>query len=212
MKGNLARAVMPYRFLIAAAVLAAIFCLMPIHVDAPETQDTPNLAQTQQEDRQVIAAQSTQAPAIPGVPVGADLSERTQSGAYLHRTVRYTPCGHSVQRREALPAQLCGLSQAALESALGDVIPGARMTGFTAQEVDVALEMEIPCPLHWMLRTGENGKLQVLQNTAGEALSVVRETQISPALLEEDTRAQLLDGMIFDDVQQLEGYLESLES
>lgn len=208
MKGNVMRAVMQYRFLIAAAVLATVFCLLPIHVDAPET---PQMLTDEEEKMQAIAEQETQEAGVPGVPAGADLSERTQSNAYLHRMATYT-CGHSVQRREALPAQLCGLTQAAMESTLGNVIPGAKMTGFTAQEVDIALQIGIPCPLHWVLKAGEDGKLQVLQNTTGESLSIVRETPIEHAQLAQEERMQLLDGMVFDDVQQLEGYLESLES
>ena len=63
--------------------------------------------------------------------VGADLSERTAADGYLHRTLYYAPCGHSVQRREALPAQLTGLSRQALEKEIGSVIPGAAVTGFS---------------------------------------------------------------------------------
>lgn len=198
----------PYRFLIVAAILAAFFCLLPIHADAPEQGGARVAQQTQQ---QALVPDATQLPGIPGVPAGADLSERTQENAYLHSTLRYL-CGHSVQRREALSAQLVGLSRAAMEEKIGSVIPGARITGFSAQEVDIALELDIPCPLHWVLKSGENGKLQVLQNTTGEALSVVRETDIAYAGLTPQAQEDLLEGMIFDDVQLLEGYLENLDS
>ena len=209
MKGNILRAVTPYRFLIAAAVLAAIFCLLPVQVDAPEEQSGELLAQEQTAPQ--LAAQATALPGVPGLPVGADLSERTQENAYLHRTATYS-CGHSVQRREQLPTRLCGLSRTALEAEIGEVIPGAHVTGFSAQEVDIAIALNLPCPLHWVLRAGEGGKLEVLQNVTGEALSVVRETEIEQGLLDADTQAALHEGMVFDDVQQLEGYLESLDS
>ena len=185
----------PYRFLIAAAVLAAILCLFPARVDAPET---------------TIAAQQT--PQV-GHPVGADLSERTADGCLLHRTICYAPCGHSVQRREELPARLTGLSRQALEKEIGSVIPGAAVTGFSASEVDVSRSLGIPCPLHWVLRAGEDGMLQVMQNTTGEALTAVRGSDVPLALAPQEDRAQLLaDGLVFDDVQALEGYLESLSS
>ena len=74
------------------------------------------------------------------------------------------------------------------------------------------MEMAIPCPLHWVLRKGENGRLQVLQNMTGEALSVVRESDEAFDLLPGEAQEQLLEGMVFDDVQMLEGYLESLGS
>jgi len=193
----------PYRFFLAAAALAALMCMFPVYVDAPVQSAV---------HRQEGEADETDAGERTGLAAGADLSERTQSHAYLHRTTTYAPCGHSVQRREKLPAQLVGLTRAALESALPGVIPGAAVTGFSQDEVDIALSADIPCPLHWVLRTGENGMLQVLQNRNGEALSVVRETDVGAACAGEQETAALLEGKIFDDVQALEGYLESISS
>jgi len=184
----------PYRFFLAAAVLAAILCLFPAKVDAPE---------------QMTAQQET---ADGGQTVGADLSERTGAEGYLHRTLHYAPCGHSVQRREKLPAQLVGLTRAALESALPGVIPGAAVTGFSSSEVDIAVSMDIPCPLHWVLRAGDDGLLHVLQNRNGEALETVRETDIPLGRVSEAEVEAVREGKVFDDVQALEGYLESLSS
>ncbi|MBR2943206.1 MAG: hypothetical protein IKB82_07395 [Clostridia bacterium] len=188
----------PYRFLIAAAALAAFMCMFPVYVDAPVQSA-------------VYHGEEAGKPQA-GLAAGADLTVRTQSHAYLHRTTTYLPCGHSVQRRETLPAALAGLSRAALEQEMGDVLPGARITGFSAQEVDVAIGLDMPCPLHWVLIAGENGRLQVQRNLTGEKLETVRQTDIEQALLDETTRGDLLEGLVFDDVQALEGYLESLSS
>ena len=145
-----------------------------------------------------------------GIPAGIDLSARTQSGCMLHRTLFYAPCGHSVQRREPMPAQLIGLSWQALEAEIGDVLPGAMITGFSASEVDATFSMPIPCPLHWVLDAGESGSLVVLQNRDGEALSTVRETDVPLDRLTQEQRAAL--PQLYDDVQALEGVLESLGS
>ncbi len=208
----------PYRFLIAAGVMAALLCLFPAKVDEQQEAqgEGQNIAAAGEEigPAPVSSAlpQGTNTPVLPGLPAGADLSERTQSGGYLHRTLYYTPCGHSVQRRETLPAQLVGLSRQALEKQIAEVIPGAAVTGFSASEVDVALSAEIPCPLHWVLRGGEDGMLCVMQNISGEALEVVRRTDIPTREAPQDERAALVQGRMFDDVQALEGYLESLSS
>ena len=186
----------PLRFFFAAAVLAAILCLYPAKVDAPQ-------------EAQMLAVQATEPP-VQELPVGADLSERTDARSFLHTTLYYAPCGHSVQRRERLPAQLTGMSRELLEKEIASVIPGAQVTGFSAAEVDISRSADIPCPLHWMLRTGEDGMLHVLQNRNGESLAVVRATDV-PAARAGDT-ARLLQGLIFDDVQALEGYLESISS
>ena len=208
----------PYRFLIMAGVLAALLCLFPARVEEPQEMkmEEQNVASAQTEigaaPVETLFPQGTNTPVLPGLPAGADLSERTGSGCYLHRTLYYAPCGHSVQRRDKMPAQLVGLSREALEAQIAGVIPGAAVTGFSASEVDIALSTEIPCPLHWVLRGGEDGMLVVMQNVSGEALEVVRKTEVFTRDAPEDDLAALLQGRMFDDVQALEGYLESLSS
>lgn len=189
----------PYRFLAAAALIALLLCLLPVRVDAPG----------QAESMQRAEAPS---PSPQGVAAGIDLSERTGSACLLHRTLYYAPCGHSVQRRESLPAALMGLTRTALCAQLESALPGATLTGFSAQEVDVAQELSIPCPLHWVLRVGEDGCLAVAQNLTGEALTVVRTTELRASSLTDEAQAELAGDLIFDDVQTLEGYLESLAS
>ena len=188
----------PYGFLLMAAALAAMLCLFPVQAGEPQegTAIAAGEAETMQE----------------GMPVGADLSQRTGERCALHKTTCYAPCGHSVQQRMTLPAQLRGLTRTALEEALPGVLAGAQVTGFSADEVDVSVSMEIPCPLHWVLVGGEEGMLCILQNRTGETLSVVRESDIPFSLVPKEDRDALAEGRIFDDVQVLEGYLESLSS
>ena len=122
----------PLRFFFAAAVLAAILCLYPAKVDAPQ-------------EAQMLAVQATEPP-VQELPVGADLSERTDARSFLHTTLYYAPCGHSVQRRERLPAQLTGMSRELLEKEIASVIPGAQVTGFSAAEVDIFAQRGYPLP------------------------------------------------------------------
>lgn len=188
-----------YRYLLIIVLVAALLCLMPARgADAPN-EKKPQTAATQ-------SVESAEAPA------GADLSAQTNRETYLHRTLYYAPCGHSVQRREKLPAQLVGLTRGALEKEIGGLYENAAVTGFSAGEVDITTRMDMPCPLHWVLRGGEDGLLAVWQNTTGEALSVVRKTDIPVTAAAEEEQDELRDGRMFDDVQALEGYLESLSS
>ena len=173
-----------YRYLLIVVALAAMLCLLPAQgADAPSAEKP----QTARETHAVEA------------PAGADLSVKTDRDAYLHRTMYYAPCGHSVQRREKLPARLVGLTRGALEKEIGGLYENAAVTGFSAAEVDVSTRMDVPCPLHWVLR-------------AGETLTVVRRTDIPVALVAGEEQDELRDGRMFDDVQALEGYLESLSS
>ena len=188
-----------YRYLLIIVLVAALLCLMPAR-----GADAPN-----EKKPQTAAAQSVESAEA---PAGADLSAQTHRETYLHRTLYYAPCGHSVQRREKLPAQLVGLTRGALEKEIGGLYENAAVTGFSAGEVDITTRMDMPCPLHWVLRGGEDGLLAVWQNTTGEALSVVRKTDIPVTAAAEEEQDELRDGRMFDDVQALEGYLESLSS
>ena len=188
-----------YRYLLIIVLVAALLCLMPAR-----GADAPN-----EKKPQTAAAQSVESAEA---PAGADLSAQTNRETYLHRRLYYAPCGHSVQRREKLPAQLVGLTRSALEKEIGGLYENAAVTGFSAGEVDITTRMDMPCPLHWVLRGGEDGLLAVWQNTTGEALSVVRKTDIPVTAAAEEEQDELRDGRMFDDVQALEGYLESLSS
>lgn len=188
-----------YRYLLIIVLVAALLCLMPAR-----GADAPN-----EKKPQTAAAQSVESAEA---PAGADLSAQTNRETYLHRTLYYAPCGHSVQRREKLSAQLVGLTRGALEKEIGGLYENAAVTGFSAGEVDITTRMDMPCPLHWVLRGGEDGLLAVWQNTTGEALSVVRKTDIPVTAAAEEEQDELRDGRMFDDVQALEGYLESLSS
>lgn len=197
--------VSPYRFFAVAAILAALFSMLPTQADAP---DEGMLAAVQEE---AIALEREETEMPEGIPAGAELPDVTQAGTFLHRTLQYV-CGHSVQRREPLPARLRGLSRDALDTEIARVIPGGQITGFSVQEVDIAQRIEIPCPLHWVLRLSESGTLEVLQNMDGETLCAIREVRVEREMLGEETQQELLAGVIFDDVQALEGYLENLSS
>lgn len=188
-----------YRYLLIIVLVAALLCLMPAR-----GADAPN-----EKKPQTAAAQSVESAEA---PAGADLSAQTNRETYLHLTLYYAPCGHSVQRREKLPAQLVGLTRGVLEKEIGGLYENAAVTGFSAGEVDITTRMDMPCPLHWVLRGGEDGLLAVWQNTTGEALSVVRKTDIPVTAAAEEEQDELRDGRMFDDVQALEGYLESLSS
>lgn len=188
-----------YRYLLIIVLVAALLCLMPAR-----GADAPN-----EKKPQTAAAQSVESAEA---PAGADLSAQTNRETYLHRTLYYAPCGHSVQRREKLPVQLVGLTRSVLEKEIGGLYENAAVTGFSAGEVDITTRMDMPCPLHWVLQGGEDGLLAVWQNTTGEALSVVRKTDIPVTAAAEEEQDELRDGRMFDDVQALEGYLESLSS
>lgn len=145
-----------YRYLLIIVLVAALLCLMPAR-----GADAPN-----EKKPQTAAAQSGESAEA---PAGADLSAQTNRETYLHRTLYYAPCGHSVQRREKLPAHLVGLTRGALEKEIGGLYENAAVTGFSAGEVDITTRMDslVRCTgFCW----GGGGRIAgCLANTRGEA-------------------------------------------
>ena len=111
-----------YRYLLIIVLVAALLCLMPAR-----GADAPN-----EKKPQTAAAQSVESAEA---PAGADLSAQTNRETYLHRTLYYAPCGHSVQRREKLPAQLVGLTRGALEKEIGGLYESAAVTGYSVRRM-----------------------------------------------------------------------------
>lgn len=138
-------------------------------------------------------------------------SKRTGTHICTERCIT-RPAATASSGGKSCPPGLVGLTRGALEKEIGGLYENAAVTGFSAAEVDVSTRMDVPCPLHWVLRAGDDGLLAVLQNTTGETLTVVRRTDIPVALVAGEEQDELRDGRMFDDVQALEGYLESLSS
>ncbi len=86
------------------------------------------------------------------------------------------------------------------------------ITEFSPKLIQMRQRPELFCPDHVVLQPGEDGTLCVFQNKYGDALLLVRELDARledlPTALQEEVRG----GVGFDDLTQLEQWLESAES
>lgn len=144
----------------------------------------------------------------PATQAGAGNSITLAEDCVLLQHMVFSPCGHEITRREALPSELRGKTRADLESWFTEW----RVTTFASDEVAMEQALDMYCPEHLVLMPDESGMLCIWQNTYGDALSLRKELNIPVSGFPEETQNQLRAGLGFDTEQALMAYLESAES
>lgn len=140
--------------------------------------------------------------------VGSDASATMRSGCQLVQHLTYTPCGHSLVRRQMLPEELAGKTRADLEAAYADW----QITAYAATQVEMAQALDMFCPQHVVLMPDESGMLCVFENRYGDALALVRELNVPLSELPDAYQEQLRPGKGFDSQDELDRWLESIDS
>ncbi len=140
--------------------------------------------------------------------VRTDTQMTTVQGCQLIQHMTFTPCGHELTRRQALPAELVGKGREAITAAY-DLW---RVTSFGAAEVVMEQSVQLYCPDHMVLMADEGGMLCIFQNRYGDALGLVRETDVALNELPEAVQTELRQGKGFPTVEAVEQWLESVES
>ncbi|MEF9878908.1 MAG: hypothetical protein RR653_08320 [Clostridia bacterium] len=135
-------------------------------------------------------------------------SARVADGCELLQTLTYTRCKHIVTRRVTAPAELLGKT-------LGDVQPlydAWQITEFSPKLIKMEQRPDLFCPDHMVLMPDAAGALCVFQNKYGDALALVNELQLELASLPAAVQEELRVGVGFSTLEELEQWLESVES
>lgn len=174
-------------FGLSAAVLGSMALLlalglMPTRAQAPQQED---------------AAQ-----------VGSGTTVTLSEGCQMIQHMSYLPCGHSMTRRQALPSELTGKTRADLEA----VYDLWQVTSFAPAEVEMEQALNMFCPDHVVLMPDESGYLCVWQNRYGDALALVRELNVPISDLPDAYQEMIRPGKGFPAQEELEKWLESVES
>lgn len=140
--------------------------------------------------------------------VGADPAAYLAEGCQVIQRMTYTPCGHAVTRRQPLPEELWGKTRSDAQAAYESF----RITGFSAEELEMERALDMFCPEHVVLKPDESGVLCIFENRYGDALALVRELEILLRDLPDSYQQELLPGKGFDTLADLESWLESLDS
>ncbi len=120
----------------------------------------------------------------------------------------YTPCGHSLTRRQALPAELVGKDREALAAAYSKW----QVTAFSPTEVSMGRSFSLHCPQHIVLMPDEGGQLCAWQNKYGDALALVKELGTAVSELPESSQDEVRQGKGFDSLEMLEKWVEGVGS
>lgn len=140
--------------------------------------------------------------------VGSDTAVTLSADCQLIQHLTYTPCGHELTRRQTLPTELVGKGRAQLE----EVYDLWQVTSFASGEVVMAQALNMYCPKHVILMPDESGMLCIFENRYGDALGLVRELRVQLSELPDDVQESLRQGKGFDTEEELDLWLESIES
>ena len=140
--------------------------------------------------------------------VGSAADGTLAADCQLVQHLSYTPCGHELTRRQALPAELVGKGRQELAAAY-DLW---QVTSFAPSEVAMAQALDMYCPEHVILMPDESGMLCVFKNRYGDALGLVRELNVPLSELPDELQESLRAGKGFDTEEELDLWLESNES
>ena len=179
----------PFRsplWLIGAAVLL-------IAVAAALLWPSESLAPAQEEQTQSAAA---------------DQAARLEDGAELFQRFTYTRCNHVVTRRVTAPVELYGKT---LEEAQ-PLYPEWRITEFSPKALRMERQVPLFCPDHQVLMPNAAGTLCIYENKYGDALALVSELSVAVSALPAAAQEEVQDGLGFSTLEELEAWLENMES
>lgn len=154
-----------------------------------------------------------QAPGNPPITENAEQAnaareEVVAKDAILYQTLTYTRCEHEVARRVTAPMEIYGMDLAQVQA----VYPEWQITEFSPEEIRMEQKPDIFCPDHLVLMPDETGMLCVFQNKYGDALALVNELDMQVDSLPAAVKEELTEGMGFSTAEELEQWLESMES
>lgn len=146
--------------------------------------------------------------APPAQAADSPQDSRLQENSELYQTLTYTRCRHTVTRRLTAPVELLGKTRQQTE----ELYPEWRITAFGPKRVEMEQQLELFCPDHKVLLPGGDGLLCVFENRYGDALALVKELQTPLSALPEAQQQLVKHGMGFSTLEELEAWLESMES
>lgn len=173
------------RILALVCTLGAVVLLISAVLVSPAAGEAPEA------DAQVSAERVT-------------LSEQSE----LYQTLTYTRCEHTVTRRLTAPVELYGLD---LEGTAA-LYPEWRVTEFSPVLVKMERRLEMFCPDHLVLMPDSAGYLCIYENRYGDAMALVNELETPLSSLPSAAQEEARHGLGFSTPEELEAWLESVES
>ncbi len=140
--------------------------------------------------------------------VRSDPQMTTSLDCQLIQHMTYAPCGHDLTRRQTIPQELAGKGREDVSAAYD----AWQITSFASAEVVMEQTLPLYCPEHVVLLPDEGGMLCIFQNKYGDALALVKEIDMLLTELPDDVQSIVREGKGFSTIEELEKWLESIDS
>lgn len=127
----------------------------------------------------------------------------------VEREICFLQCGHTVVSALENASEFTGLTK----TELSDRYPKAIITSFSSELVHIVERCEGYCPEHYVLQSADEGMLKVMRMQV-ETLENVCVLEITAGLdgLDAEAAEQLQKGEAFSSLDEINRYLENLES
>jgi len=126
----------------------------------------------------------------------------------VHYEYDYELCGHIYEEDKAPTQEMIGLDA----EGLARMIPEALTTSIDGDGAHVKLSFDQVCPQHVLLKL-EGDKCVIYRNVLGtEEMKAQQEFSIDKSKWDSAWLQSLKDGIIFDSVEELESFVEDMES
>lgn len=139
-------------------------------------------------------------------PADGARGERVEKGCSAIQTMLFSRCGHSVTRRVSVAEKVIGGDFAAVQSYY-DVW---RIDSFSPLSLEMSREIDLFCPLHWVVSGNEAGEIVLCRNRYGDGMAI--EKTLDGYTLEqfsEQDRAAIRQGVGFDSEAEAEAWLSA---
>ncbi len=133
---------------------------------------------------------------------------RVETGCELIQRLNYSRCDHNIERRTPLPQELVGKTRQEVETAY----EGWQVTEFLPKRITMARLFDMYCSKHVVVMPDESGVLGVFENKYGDAMAFVQSLQMPLSSLPDSMQEEVRQGKGFDSLEDVEAWLENIES
>lgn len=134
--------------------------------------------------------------------------QTVEENCELLQTIHYSRCGHEVTRRIKADQEYRGATLAQIREAFAEW----SVTSFAPNEIVMSCTLKLYCPDHLVVMPDGAGVLGVYTNEYGDGYALEKQLEVPVGELTEDVMESVHLGLSFASMEEIESWLETLES
>ena len=143
-----------------------------------------------------------------GAQPTAQEKQSVEQNCQLVQTIHYARCGHEVTRRVAADKEYIGASLKQMQEAFADW----SITSYAPTEIIMSCSLPLYCPEHLVVMPDGAGVLGVYYNEYGDGYALKQQLEVPISDLTKELMETIHLGLPFATMQEIESWLETLES